>query len=113
MLSSEVWGVTSYRGQSIFLSLCGLVSVIRASHMAIGKCPLSPVFLPNPSRAALSSGALLQCMPFVADWLTFYVLSYASLFILFNTLCQNGKCDNTRYIPLQARNRQYDNHTVY
>ena len=40
MLFSEGCGFISYSGQSILQSLCGLVSMIRASHMATGKCPL-------------------------------------------------------------------------
>ena len=40
LLFSEGCGFISDRGRSVLLSLCGLVSVIRASHMAIGKCPL-------------------------------------------------------------------------
>ena len=49
VLFSEDCGFISDRGRSFLLSLCtcGLVSVIRVSHMAIGKCPLSPVFFPN------------------------------------------------------------------
>ena len=51
MLFSEGGGFISHSGQSVLQSLCGLVSMIRASHMATGKCPLSlyllMVFPPN------------------------------------------------------------------
>ena len=41
MLYSEGCGFISHCGQSVLQSLCGLVSMIRASHIVIGKCPLS------------------------------------------------------------------------
>ena len=41
MLFSEGCGFISRSGQSVLQSLCGLVSLIRASHMVTGKCPLS------------------------------------------------------------------------
>ena len=37
---SEGCGFISHSGQSVLQSFCELVSVIRASHMATGKCPL-------------------------------------------------------------------------
>ena len=51
MLFSEGCGFISHSGQSVLQSLCGLVSMITASHNVSGKCLLSPylvmVFFPK------------------------------------------------------------------
>ena len=41
MLFSKRCGLISHDGQSVLQSLCGLVSMIRASNKVSGKCPLS------------------------------------------------------------------------
>ena len=86
VLFSEGCRFISHSGQSLLQSLCGLVSMIRASHMATGKCPLSlhllMVFPPNITHSEQ----------------LYLVLS---------------KDDNTRYLLPQARNRQYHKCTVY
>ena len=86
MLFSEGCGFISHSGQTVLQSLCGLVSVIRASHMATGKCPLSlHLLMVFPSNISHSEQLYL-------------ILS---------------KDDDKTYLPPQARNRQYHNCTVY
>lgn len=86
VLFTEGCGFISHSGQSILQSLCGLVSMIRASHMAIGKCPL-PRYLLMVFPANITHSEQLY-------------------FILF-------KDDDTRYLSPQARNPQYHNCTVH
>ena len=85
MLFSEGCGFISHSGQSVLQSLCGLVSMIRASHMVIGKCPLS-LYL------------LMVFHPSITHSEQLYLIL--------------SKDDNTRYLPPQARNRQYHNCTI-
>ena len=66
MLFSEGCGFISHSGQSVLQSLCGLVSMSRASQMAIKKCPLS-LYLLKVFPANITHSEQLYIMLFKDD----------------------------------------------